>query len=405
MSFQTPARYVEYEDLRAQGNVVWSDEHGGWLAFGFEECDRILRDAATFASTNRRDLISDERWEELCSVLGGPRAMTLLPEAQHAPMIAQVRRRFASSMPHYLETRVHPVIDHFLTRFLDAGGGEFCTGFADVVPPAVIASVLGLPWDDPDLLLRWKSLDSATVEVASRFDRHPDERGRRSVAELYDLVRPIVESRRDDPQDDFISQLWEFVPGILPGCTTDDVLAQCRQMFLGGSHTSSFLMANCAVLLFDDPELWRRMKARPDTLGRFIEEVLRVVGVAQVRPRIIAADTTLGGRELRSGELIYAVLAAANRDGERYRCPFSITLDEDDRMRHVAFGAGSKTCGGMALARAEVGDVFRTLLEYIDNPRLDPDKPAPQFAGDSFTGWRPVHVLFDDVRPRVQAAA
>ncbi|MET0781232.1 MAG: cytochrome P450, partial [Microbacterium sp.] len=376
-----------------------------WLVLGFDECDQALRDGETFGSHNRRESLTEERWNDLSVTLGGERALVLLPEPEHSRLVTLIRRRMALNVPHYRATRIQPVIDHLLAGLIERGGGEFASEFSDPVPSAVIASVLGLPWEDPDLLMQWKVWDAMTVELVSRFDRRATDESRRVAAEISEVLLPIVRARREQPEDDFISQLWEVVPTVLEDCTDEDIVAQCRQLFLGGSHSTSFLLNNCAVLLFSDPERWQDLKLYPDKVGPFVDEVLRVIGVVQQRPRVVTKDTVLGGQQLRAGDHVYLMLPAANRDPEHYSCPFAVSLDPADRKRHLGFGAGPKTCAGMALARVEITDVFTTLLRSIDNPRLDPAAEAPSFDVESVTAaWRPLNVNFDDIRASAAVA-
>lgn len=399
LMYEAPERYTELEDRRTAGPVFWSEAERAWMVFGFAECDVVMRDGDTFASHNQKEAHTPERWEELTSVLGGERALVLLPEPEHSQLVTLIRRKMTSNMPGYLDTRVRPVVDAVIKPFLDAGGGEFCADFSNIVPPAVIASVLGLPWEDRELLLQWKRWDEATVELVSSFDNHATDEGRQVSKDIFEYMLPFVAARREQPEDDFISVLWDIVPQVLGDCTEEDIVAQCRQLFLGGSHSTTYALNNAGVLLFTDPALWQRLKADPSEVDLFVEEVLRVMGVVQQRPRTVTKDVELGGQQLKAGDHVYLSLPAANRDPNQYRCPFAVSLEPADRKRHLAFGAGPKTCAGMALARAEAKEILIRLLESIDNPRLDPDKPGPVFDADAMTAaWRPLHVVFDDIR-------
>jgi cytochrome P450 len=91
-------------------------------------------------------------------------------------------------------------------------------------------------------------------------------------------------------------------------------------------------------------------------------------------------------------------LPAASRDPSRFSCPFALDLDGAQRRRHLSFGAGPRVCAGAAIARAEAREAVRALLERIDHPRFDPDREPPTFQGLVSTDWRPLNVVFEDLR-------
>jgi cytochrome P450 len=69
------------------------------------------------------------------------------------------------------------------------------------------------------------------------------------------------------------------------------------------------------------------------------------------------------------------VLAAANRDPERFPDPDRLDLCRQDN-RHVAFGWAAHFCLGAALARIEAQIAFEMLLRRLPNLRLDSIAPA-----------------------------
>jgi cytochrome P450 len=283
-SFERPPLYAEYERMREDGSVVWDTGQRVWLVLGFDECDAVLRNEEVFAHPNRRDLVSDEAWDDLVSSIGGERALVLLGNEQHARLHREITQRFAHNIADYRRERIRPVIERFMDGFVEGGTGEFVDDFAHPAPAAVIASILGLAWDDPALLTQWKAWDAATLQTRNRFDITAEEyaAGREAARQLDAVLRPVVRARKTSPQDDFISQLWACAPEILPDRTEDDIVAQCRQLFQAGSQTTTHVMTNAAVLLFGRSDLWGRLKSNPGVVDRFVEETIRILGVFQL---------------------------------------------------------------------------------------------------------------------------
>jgi hypothetical protein len=77
----------------------------------------------------------------------------------------------------------------------------------------------------------------------------------------------------------------------------------------------------------------------------------------------------LGGKTIQKGSRIVVVLAAANRDPNRFPDPDRLDLLREDN-RQVAFGWAAHFCFGAPLARMEGQIAFNTLLRRLSNPAL-----------------------------------
>jgi cytochrome P450 len=88
--------------------------------------------------------------------------------------------------------------------------------------------------------------------------------------------------------------------------------------------------------------------------------------------RFVTADTELGGQQLKQGDLVIAIIGAANRDG----CPFAEPTVLDIQRRpnpHLAFGKGAHYCLGAPLARLEGEIALRALFQRFPDLRLEID--------------------------------
>jgi len=79
-------------------------------------------------------------------------------------------------------------------------------------------------------------------------------------------------------------------------------------------------------------------------------------------PRAFApANAELGGKAIPKGSRVVAVLAAGNRDPDRFSDPDRLDLLRHDN-RHLAFGRAAHFCFGAPLARMKGQIAFTKLL-------------------------------------------
>jgi cytochrome P450 len=96
---------------------------------------------------------------------------------------------------------------------------------------------------------------------------------------------------------------------------------------------------------------------------------LRYEPPVQHTARIAPEDFVLGGKTIRKGESVIAVMAAGNRDPDRFPDPDRVDIERKDN-RHLAFGWASHFCFGAPLARMEGQIAFSTLLRRLPHITL-----------------------------------
>jgi len=118
------------------------------------------------------------------------------------------------------------------------------------------------------------------------------------------------------------------------------------------------------------------LRREPRLVPSAVEEALRFEGPTKLMVRIATADFEMRGRAIRSGQRVFLVQAAANRDPERFTDPdrFDATREDND---HYGFGYGIHHCLGAPLARLESQIALTRLLERM--PRLRVTEEAPRW--------------------------
>jgi cytochrome P450 len=123
------------------------------------------------------------------------------------------------------------------------------------------------------------------------------------------------------------------------------------------------------LVLLRNPDQMARLTDDPSLLPSAVDELLRYTGPVHTTRRVARTDVSLGGAEIRRGEVVIGLLAAANRDPDKYPDPDSLDVARNP-TDHVAFGDGIHFCLGAALARLEGQVTIGTLLQRFPDLRL-----------------------------------
>ncbi len=153
----------------------------------------------------------------------------------------------------------------------------------------------------------------------------------------------------------------------------DEVIANTIITLIGGHETTTNLIASGFLTLLRDPENFEQLRKHPEIVGSAVEELLRFESPVQHTARIAPADMQLAGKTIRKDSRVVTVLAAANRDPNRFAGPDRLDLLRPDN-RHLAFGWAAHFCFGAPLARMEGQIAFNKLLRRLSKPALLDEK-------------------------------
>jgi len=102
-----------------------------------------------------------------------------------------------------------------------------------------------------------------------------------------------------------------------------------------------------------------------------VEELLRYEAPSQYTTRLAPQDMELRGKTICKGQATIAIMAAGNRDPERFPDPDRIDIRRADN-RHLSFGWAAHFCFGAPLARIEGQAAFEALLRRFTDLTLEP---------------------------------
>jgi cytochrome P450 len=236
------------------------------------------------------------------------------------------------------------------------------------LPVSVIGEVLSLTPDEYPDLKRWSD---EIVKGSQQADRGTEEASRRLFAAFSEFVTrfsPEIEDRRTNPRDDIIS--------VLVRKQEETELSNADGLFFllilmgAGQETTTNLISNMIVSLYENPEQLDLLVADPDLLPAAIEETLRYRGPVQVTFRQALEDTTIDGTDIPADSLIVGLIGAANHDPRVFEEPLRYDITRENARSHISFGHGIHFCVGAALARLEAETAMRSLLPLMAKMRM-----------------------------------
>ncbi|MDT0466198.1 cytochrome P450 [Streptomyces gibsoniae] len=269
--------------------------------------------------------------------------------------------------------------------------------FAYPFPVTVICRLLGVPREDEPRFRAWVDPIVASLDP----DTGREDAERRSAAQearmqLGMYLAQLVEQRSKKPTGDMLSELVTSHGPDGP-MTTMEVLSTAVLLLIAGHETTVNLITNGMLTLLRHPEYLERLRDDPRLSVNIVEELLRYEPPVQLVPqRTCIADIEVRGITIPKGSRIWLMLAAGNRDPERFKDPDRFDPDRGD-IQHLGFGSGIHSCFGAPLARLEAQIALSELARRLDNPHLVED-PPPYRQNAVLRGPRHLRIGFDGLR-------
>jgi pimeloyl-[acyl-carrier protein] synthase len=151
----------------------------------------------------------------------------------------------------------------------------------------------------------------------------------------------------------------------------EEVVATSIVTMVGGLETTTNLIGNGILTLLRNPAERKRLQDDLSLVPSAVEEMLRYESPSQHTGRLAHEDVEMGGKVIKKGQAVMAVMAAANRDPERFPDPDRVDVARSDN-RHLAFGYAAHFCFGAALARAEGQESFEAIFRRFPGLEAEP---------------------------------
>jgi len=288
----------------------------------------------------------------------------------HGRVRGLASKAFTPRRVEVLRSHIQDITNRLLDDIQAQGHMDVIADLGRPLPAIVTAELLGLPTSDWEQLTAW-STDFA--QVLGNFQHNPDRVPQilRTVDEMTAYFHAAVQQHRAAPGEGLISAMVEAEQDG-DRLSDEEIVANVIITMVGGQETTTNLIGNGILTLLRHPDQLEQLRADFSLIPSAVEELLRYESPSQHTARLAPEDVELGGKLIRKRQAVLAMMAAANRDPERFPDPDRLDLGRQDN-RHLAFAWASHFCFGAPLARIEGQVAFETMLRRMPDLSLTPE--------------------------------
>ena len=294
--------------------------------------------------------------------------LIVMDDPDHTRLRAVVAHAFSPKAVANIEDQVRGLAEGYFQPLVDAHGGEVIASVAIPLTMGTIASLLGLPLPDTEQFRIWlDDFGNYIGRVSGMAPGSPtDESG--TMAFVAHMRKAL-----DNAPVEGDSLLSCIARARREGNITEDETKYFGPMlFNAGYETTTHLIGNGIVLLAEMPHLLARLHEHPGDVPKFVEELLRFKSSIHRMRRSTTQDVEISGHKIPAGTNVFVLIAAANRDAEKFPNPDVFDMDRITGG-HVGFGFGMHFCLGAWLARMEARVVFELVARTVSKIELYPD--------------------------------
>jgi cytochrome P450 len=388
--------FAQYRRLRAE-DPVHRSPLGAWFISRYADAHALLRDRrlgrdfSVFLNAQMGDT-------PLRRMLGS--TMLYNDPPHHTRLRTLVSKAFTPRAVEAMAPRISTMVDDLLDAVAAAGRMDVVADLAYPLPVQVICDMVGIPRADHAILRTWSRDFAATLE----FVLPPDvlARGNAAAVGSTDYLRALIRERRQRPADDVLTRL---IAAEEEGQTLseEEIISTCMLLFSAGHETTTGLIGNAVLTLLRHPEQMQRLATEPGRIRDAVLEFLRYEPSIHMTSRMAVADVEAGGTTIAAGDVVVVLLAAANRDPDRFADPDTFDVGRVDN-EPLTFGGGLHHCLGNALARLETEIAIATLLRRCPALRRADTDPPTWLDTVTIRGLKKLDVAFEPQASRRRSA-
>ncbi|MFH9548075.1 cytochrome P450 [Streptomyces sp. NPDC051445] len=374
--YRPPAAYDPLRASRPLARVTLYDGRTAWLVTGHGAARDLLADPRLSADRTRPGYPATS--PRFTALRDRRAALLNVDDPQHHAQRRLLVADFTLKRATALRPAIQRIVDERIDAMLAQGPpAELVNAFALPVPSTVICELLGVPYADHEFFEEQsrRLLRSRVPEEAS------DARDR-----LDAYLGALIDRKPAAPSGDTVLDTLVHEQVREGSMDREEAVALATILLVAGHETTANMISLGTYTLLQHPEHLAELRADPSQLPAAVEELMRMLSIADGLLRQATEDIEVAGTTIRAGEGVVFATSVINRDESAYPAPDTLDWHRSAR-HHVAFGFGVHQCLGQNLARAELEIALGTLLARLPGLRLAvPAEEVRWKPGDTIQG-------------------
>ncbi|GAA3811697.1 cytochrome P450 [Streptomyces coacervatus] len=375
--YHPPTAYDPLRANRPLTRITLYDGRPAWLVTGHALARELLADQRLSTDRNHPDFPAPT--ERFAAVKDRRVALLGVDDPKHRTQRRMMVPSFTLRRAVELRPRIQRIVDERLDAMIAQGPpGELVSAFALPVPSMVICALLGVPYADHEFF-------EGQSRRLLRGPKVEDVQDARNQLDAYFEELIDTKLKQPEPGDGVLDELvhQQLREGQLD---RQEVISFATILLVAGHETTANMISLGTFTLLQHPEQLAELRGNAELLPGAVEELMRMLSIADGLLRRATEDIEAGGTTIRAGDGVVFATSVINRDEDVYPAPDTLDLHRSAR-HHVAFGFGIHQCLGQNLARAELEIALHTLFDRLPTLRLAaPADEIPFKPGDTIQG-------------------
>ncbi|MCM3246588.1 MULTISPECIES: cytochrome P450 [Cytobacillus] len=373
---ETNSPYDWFKKMRKNAPVSFDPERNCWDVFCYEDVQMVLQNFRLFSSKRN----------------GNVQTLLDMDPPTHRRYRNFVSQAFTPKTIQELEPRITAITHELLAPLLGKRKIDMVAEIAYPLPVIVISDMLGVPSHDRKMFKEWSDILVAGTQSASPNVMYKlFAKQEKAMLDLQTYFKRKISNRQINHANNIISTLMTAEVGG-DSLSMDELLSFCFLLLVAGNETTTNLIANTMLTLFEQPDILNQLYRDHSLIPAAINEVLRYRSPFHGMNRFVTEDIQLKGMNLKKGQEVMAWIGSANRDESVFDKPDVFDINRSPN-NYLSFGAGVHYCLGSQLAKLEAKICITEMLKAIPTMKLDTSKHLRLISSTFMYGYKELPVI------------
>ncbi|MEO5594205.1 MAG: cytochrome P450 [Chitinophagaceae bacterium] len=350
--------YLLYETMLKENPVYWDEISQLWAVYSFSACESVLKNTGAYVPVINPD--NKDGLNEYALLI--TKHVARLNNAVEHTIAREIAMLLFQKIK---EISIGDIIDRLLQNHNCPGEMDFVSIICKKLPVRVILKSFDFNEEDVDFISG--NMESfvkimAATKTAEQVKRINEIAGKMySITERH-LLATGIHYKIINP----VQKKYKIAQDMLITSCVSNLIG----LFIQGYDACRGVLSNGLLQVMDKNNLTKAGSADKSFIEKSIVETLRFDPPVQNTKRIAAENIFVSDIEIKKGESVLVVLAAANRDPKKFNHPGKYDIHRFNNNEHLTFGTGHHQCVARHFSVMMAVETLTYLFARYKNIRL-----------------------------------